>query len=126
MSLIIKSAKTMPVRIDVDIDTDAGRIKGHFTGHAVVRSKDELRQFSEELRDLFESAEPKADEIVLRKMYERFDGLANESGALDGEAAFQEVLAGRYSVALTASAMECYWDAIIGGRAGNSPRRRGR
>lgn len=126
MSLIIKTAKTLPVRIDIDIDTNAGRIKGYFTGHAIIRSKPELQGFSEELQTLFADADPKADEIVLRRMYERFEGLANESGELDGEAAFREILEGPYSVALTGAAMERYWDAIAGGRPGNSLRRRGR
>jgi hypothetical protein len=127
MSLILKAAKTTPIRIDIDIDTDAGRIKGHFTGHAHIRSKAQLKEFAERLGKLADDgAAADADATILREMYERFDGLANESGPLSGDAAFSEILEGPLSVHLTRSALNAYWQHLSGAREGNSQPARAR
>ena len=77
MSLNIKAATTCPIRIDVDLDTDVGKVKGHFTGHARIRSKPELKAFSERLAKLADEGVEDADGIILREMYTGFDGLSN-------------------------------------------------
>lgn len=120
MSLIIKTAKTTPIKINIDLDTDAGPIKGFFTGHASIRSKAELKAFAERLAKLAEDGDSDADSTILHEMYEKFDGLENASGALTGEAAFSEILSGPLSVHLTRAATEAYWSHLAGAREGNA------
>lgn len=126
MSLIIKKASTIPVKIDIDITTDAGRIQGHFTGHAKVRSQPEMKAFAARLNELSKENPDDGEDTLIRDMYTSFEGLANESGPLEGDAAFNEVLAGPLSAHLTRAAMEKYWESLSTSRAGNSPRRPGR
>ena len=126
MTLIVKTAKTSPVRIELDLDTDIGPIKGHFTGHARIRSKKQLMEFADSLAKLAEEAPENADETILREMFASFDGLGNESGPLSGDDAFVEVLTGLLSVHLTRLAMDAYWAHLGGAREGNAPPRRAR
>lgn len=119
MSLIVKVAKTTPLRIELDLKTDVGPIKGFFTGHARIRSKAELKAFSERLTKLVDDGVEDAESIVLHEMYESFEGLANASGELTGEAAFVEVLTGPLSMHLTHLALDAYWSQLGGAREGN-------
>lgn len=119
MSLIVKAAATTPIRIELDLDTNDGRIKGHFTGHARIRSKPQLKEFADRLAKLAEDGVEDADRIILTEMYESFDGLGNADGPLKGEAAFDEILSGPLSVHLTRLALDGYWSQLNGGREGN-------
>lgn len=126
MTLTIKIAKTTPIRIDLDLQTDAGPIKGHFTGHARIRSKPELKAFADRLAKLADDGVEDAESVILHEMYERFEGLGNEGGALTGEAAFDEILNGALSVHLTRLALDAYWLQLNGGREGNGRPQRAR
>ena len=126
MTLVIKTAALTPVRIELDLQTDAGPIKGHFTGHARIRSKPELKAFADRLAKLAEDGTEDADGIILREMYDRFEGLGNESGPLTGDAAFEEVLNGKLSVHLTRLALDAYWAQLNGAREGNGRPQRAR
>lgn len=128
--LVIKKATTTPIRIPISIPTDAGRIEGHFTGHAIVRSKqaaallvrDRLLAVKEkegEADRLREEGNAEAtyamlqsihelEERAVRDMYASFEGLGNETGPLEGEAAFTEILTGQFSVQLTAAVQGAY------------------
>lgn len=120
MSLTTKVATTTPVKIEIDLDTNAGRIKGHFTGHARIRSKPQLKEFADRLQKLADDGADDADGVILREMFTGFDGLANEDGPLTGDAAFEEVLNGPLSVPLTRLAMDAYWAQLNGAREGNA------
>lgn len=129
MSLLIKTAVSVPVRIDIDQDTDAGRIKGHFTGHARIFSPDELQSFSEWTIRLsrhitaLKADEPvptvddefagitaqNADENLLRRMYLRFEGLADGNGPVEGDEAFRQVCTGPLSFFLYRAASDAFW-----------------
>jgi hypothetical protein len=126
MSLIIKTAKTTPIRIDIDLQTNEGQIKGHFTGHAFIRSKPQLLELQKRIDAITDDATATAlerEEKILREMYEKFDGLADESGELTGDAAFGAMITGPLSVHLTQAATEAYWAFLSGEkRQGNSRR----
>ena len=148
MSFIIKAAKTAPVRIDIDMQTDAGRLKGYFTGHAFTHSKAEMAKLSdwinrlanyvkylngeedaedpsaEDRNDFADVTPENADELMLRKLYARFEGLEDETGPLEGEAAFNAVLNGPLSLYLFRAASEAYWSHLADARSGNAQRRR--
>lgn len=130
MSLIIKTAKTTPIRIDIDLETNAGRIKGHFTGHAIIRTKPEILELQERLSALAEQDDMSSlerEEKILREMFEGFDGLADESGELKGDAAFNALVRGPLSVQLTQAATDAFWSFLRGeSRQGNSRPPRGR
>jgi hypothetical protein len=129
MSLIIKSAKTAPIRIEIDLETDQGAIKGYFTGHAYIRSKPQLAELQQRFDAMAQQdmAPLVAEEKILREMYARFEGLANEAGPIEGDAAFAELLQGPLSVHLAKAATDAYWSFLSGSaRQGNAPRSRAR
>lgn len=79
VTLAIKRVETAPLKIEVNIKTNQGQIKGHITAHAIIRSKDEMEKFSEKFADL------DTDIDLLRLMYKGIDGLGDESGAIEGD-----------------------------------------
>lgn len=131
-TLVIKAATTTRIRIDIDLDTDQGPIKGHFFGRGIIRDKDGLQALADELGELAEQAEDgdtksNTSEVLLRRMYQGFDGLGNASGPLEGEEAWAEVLNGPLGVYLSNAAVAAYWAHFgNGARQGNSRPRRGR
>jgi hypothetical protein len=121
--LIIKEAKTTPIRIDIDLQTDVGRVQGFFVGHGFIRTKPQMAELQERLAALQDENMPpiEREERILRELYESFDGLANASGeALKGDEAFSAVTRGSLSVQLTQAASDAYWAFMSGARQGNS------
>ena len=141
MGLIVKKATTTPIRVDISIPTDAGRMEGWFTGHAFVRSKEEGIAIAEARMEQIESAqaafrrakdadEPGADIALLRALaqideatirgnFASFEGLGNAEGKLDGEDAFNEILHGQYSTQFTAAVIAAYGEKFKEAKRGN-------
>lgn len=116
-----KKIDTAPLKITVAIPPENPKIKGYFTGRAILRSKVE----NKELFDRIDAGDVEDDQL-LHELYEGFDGLANEAGYCEGEAAFVEILTGPNSAYLTPAAIQAYYTQYGEARQGNSKRLRGR
>lgn len=127
MSLIIKKANTIEIKISLDVETDTGRLKGSFSGIARIISKPAYRELLTKLtEDQASGVIEDADEALIRAIYVRFDGLGNEAGALDGDAAFEEVLHGQFSQFLTTAVITEHTRHLQDASLGNFKTRRGR
>ncbi len=127
MSLILKKAKTTALTIAIDIATDAGRLTGEFTAHARLMTKKEAKALNERLIDEFSRGDIEDLDVALVKgFYERFEGIGNEDGALDDDAAMQAVLEGPYSGHLTSAAVQAFYAQYGEARQGNWKRPRAR
>ena len=127
MSMILKKVNTAAVTISLSIDTDAGKIEGSFVGHARIRSKKEsMKMLDDALEAAAEGKIEDADAQLVTEIYERFDGLENESGKLEGQAAFAEVLEGQFSAYLIPACVRAYYQNIGESARGNSKRSRAR
>lgn len=116
-----KKIDTAPLKISIAIPPENPKIKGYFTGHAILRSKVE----NKELFDRIDSGEIEDDQL-LHELYTGFDGLANAAGYCEGEAAFVEILTGPNSAYLTPAAIQAYYTQYGEARQGNFKRSRGR
>ena len=125
--LVIKKANTIEVKINIDVDTDTGKLKGQFSGFARIISKPAYRELLQKLTEQQTRGEIEdADEALVRAIYERFEGLGNDDGALTGDAAFAEVLSGQYSQFLTTAVINEHTRTLQDASAGNFKTRRGR
>ena len=121
MALVLKKASTTAIEIGISLMTDAGKVEGSFIGHARIRTKKDNKEMVERVLAQAESGEiDDADSVLVREIYERFEGLGNDAGAITGEDAFTEVLEGQYSSALTVSAIRAYYEKIGESARGNS------
>jgi hypothetical protein len=117
MSLRLKKVDTVEMRINIAIGEGKGAIRGHITGHAKVRSKDEMRELTE--RDW------KDDGEFLRECYARLDGIEDADGnVLTGDDAFTEVCEGQFSMYLLPALCTAYVEQYGEARVGNSSRQR--
>jgi hypothetical protein len=119
MSLRLKSVATVPVPVEILIGKGADAIRGTITGHAIIRTKDEMKEIGER--------EWENDAEFVRFCYAKIEGIESEAGTLlEGDEAFAEVCHGKFSTylvpALCAAYVEHYGDA----RVGNSKRSRSR
>lgn len=121
MSLILKTAKTTPIPVDFDLETDAGRIKGTFTVHANIRDPKRIEAFTAQIQ-----SSDDAEEKSLREMIHRIEGLGDESGPLEGDAAFAAVLSGPFALYLKPAVLDAYARHFTRQREGNAPRSRAR
>jgi hypothetical protein len=125
--LVIKKANTIEIKINLDVETDTGRLKGTFSGVARLISKPAYRELLLRLTDEQTRGEIEdADEALIRAIYVRFDGLGNETGPLDGDAAFEEVLHGQFSQFLTTAVITEHTRHLQDASQGNFKTRRGR
>lgn len=116
-----KKVDTAPLKITVCIPPENPVLKGYFTGNAIIRDKPTIKAFQERCEN-----EEVPEEEVLRWMYIGFDGLANDAGYCEGEAAFSEILTGVNSAYLTHAAAQAYWIQYGEARQGNFKKRHGR
>jgi hypothetical protein len=116
-----KKIDTAPLKITIAIPPENPKIKGYFTGHAILRSKVE----NKELFDRIDAGEVE-DEQLVRECYESFDGLGNAAGYCEGEAAFVEILTGPNSAYLTPAVIQAYYEQYGEARQKNFKRSRGR
>lgn len=127
--LKIKKVDLVPITIKIEIDSNPP-VKGSFIGYAKVRSKPENKALLERIEKLGTSAvneeDKEADEQLIRELYTRFEGIGNDNGPCEGEAAFAEVLTGELSSYLAPAAVGAYYDHYGEARLGNSGRRRSR
>lgn len=119
---------TAEVKIPIKIPP---RIDGFFYGDAIIRSKDEMKKLSEELKDMGERAEDGADdgfdEALVRKLYTGFRGLGGPNKEpITGEEAIREVVAGRFSSYLMGAAVTAYFQQYGAALQQNLPKRRWR
>lgn len=124
MFTVTKKVLTTPIKISVAIPPENPQIKGSFIGHARVRTKGENKALLQRF-DPYEG-EGDADEVLIRELYERFEGIANEDGELTGDAAFKELLTGPLSAYLVPAVIQAYYEQYGEARQGNSKRSRGR
>ncbi len=126
MSTTLKLAivATAPIRIGISIPPENPTIKGHFIGHAKLRSKVENKELLEKFGDW--EGEGDADAALVRELYEGFEGLGDDTGELKGEAAFTAVLTGPLSSYLTPAVVQAYFEQYGEARRGNSGKRRSR
>ena len=127
MSTLIatKPIGTIPLKINIAIPPENPTIKGHFTGHARVRSKKENKALLEKFQDF--TGDGDSDEELVRELYEGFSGLGDDAGQeLTGEAAFDAVLKGPLSAYLMPAVVQAYYEQYGEARLGNSGRRRSR
>ncbi|HMN33910.1 MAG TPA: hypothetical protein PKE36_00645 [Chiayiivirga sp.] len=75
---------------------------------------------------LSDSDEGDADAAMVRELYDSFEGLGDDSGDLNGEAAFEAVLTGPLSAYLTPAVVGAYFEQYGDARLGNSRKRRSR
>lgn len=121
-TLKIVAKETTAIRIDIAIPPEKPEIKGHFIGHARVRSKADNKALLEKFSHW--EGEGDADEAIVRELYDRFDGLGDDSGDLSGEAAFDAVLRGPLSAYLTPAVVSAYFEHFGEARLGNFGKRR--
>lgn len=119
VTLVLKDLETADLRVNIAIGT---QIRGHFTAHSVVRSKEEMK----ELADKIANDEYENDSALLRDLYTGFDGLGTESGPLEGEDAWQYVLEGKLSGYLVHALTHAYFTQYGEALQKNLPRLRGR
>lgn len=126
MGFILKKATTTAITIALSIDTDQGKIEGSFVGHARILTKADAKKTLDSILEQAERGEiADADAALVRAIYDRFEGLENESGKLIGEAAFVEILDGQFSAFLTPAVIRAFYEAIGEVARGNSkPSRR--
>jgi hypothetical protein len=91
-------------------------MEGEITAHAIIRSRKEL----DELREWIRETKPSEGDII-RKLYKGFDGLpsyeASDDVALVGEAAFDEVIEGPLNAYLMPHLVDHYFKTFnISGR----------
>ncbi len=120
----IVTKATGPIRIDIAIPPEKPEIKGHFIGHAKIRSKADNKALLEKYSDW--DGEGDADEAMVRELYDSFEGLGDDTGDLKGEAAFAAVLSGPLSAYLTPAVVGAYFEQYGDARMGNSRKRRSR
>lgn len=113
---------TAPIRIEIATPCGA---KGHFIGHARIRSKAENKALLDRFQNWDES-DGDADESLIRELYQGFDGIGDENGELTGDAAFEAVLRGPLSAYLTPAVVAAYFEQYGDARVGNSGKRRWR
>ena len=120
LKLVAKT--TTPIRIDIAIPPENPEIKGHFTGHARIRSKADNKALLEKYIDW--DGDGDADAALVAEMYESFEGLGDDAGDLKGEAAFNAVVNGPLSAYLVPAVVGAYFEQYGEARQGNSKRRR--
>lgn len=121
-TLSLKPVTTAPLMIEIAIP---GGVRGHFIGHARVRSKADNKALLERYSDFQGEGDP--DEGFVRDLYDSFIGLGDENGQeLTGEAAFDAVLKGPLSAYLTPAVVQAYFEQYGEARTGNSGKRRSR
>lgn len=122
VTLVVKKVQTAPLKIMLNVN---GVLNGHFTGHAKLRSKPEIKALSDRM-DSEEFKDNDAD--FVHELYEGFDGLPNTSAGVGeeakGEDAWNEVLIGPFSSYLSTAAVQAYFAQYGEARQGNSGRRR--
>jgi hypothetical protein len=121
MSLTLKAAKTTPIPVDFDLETDAGPIKGTFTVHAHIRDPKRVEEFAAQILSTED-----AEEKTLREMVARIEGLGDESGPFDSDAAFHAVVHGPFALYLKPAVLGAYARHFNRQREGNAPRSRAR
>jgi len=115
-TLNLKPVTTAPLKIDIAIP---GGARGHFIGHARVRSKADNKALVERYRDFQVEGDP--DEGFVRELYDSFTGLGDADGNdLTGDAAFEAVLKGPFSAFLTPAVVQAYFAQYGEARLGNS------
>lgn len=124
MFTIPKKVDTAPIKISIAIPPENPQIKGSFTGHAKLRSKAENKALLERFTNY--EGDGDADSEMVRELYASFEGLGNEAGPLEGEAAFTELLTGSLSAYLVPAVVQAYYEQYGEARQGNSKRSRGR
>ncbi len=111
LKLIEPKSKTSPVRINLDIKDGP---KGYFIGNAFRLSEPERKALSEEKLE---------NEEYLKRIYESFEGLSNAAGEeVKGEAAWKEVLEGRWSWHLITAAVTLFFEDVSNATVKNARR----
>lgn len=114
--LSLKEQKTFPLRIEIAIPPERPTIKGHFEVDAKILTKDQLNELRE--RDL-------TDIEYMTELVADIRGLADSDGKpLEGQAAFDAVSKGLYSLYLTNAIVSTYFNQYGEANAKNwRPRR---
>jgi hypothetical protein len=113
-TLIITKVATAPLTIKINCPV----AKGYFIGHAIIRSKPEMKQLTDDIDNgVYEDNE----EGLVRALYTKFEGLPE-----DGADGFKEILTGDASAYLPAGVAEAYFTQYGEARRGNFSKRRGR
>ena len=111
LKLIAPKSKTSQIRISLDIKDGP---KGYFIGNAYRLSEPERKALIDEKLD---------NDEYLKRIYESFEGLSNEAGEeVKGEAAWKEVLEGRWSWHLISAAVTCFFEDYSNSTVKNSRR----
>ncbi|MHB8679004.1 MAG: hypothetical protein ACYC7G_04620 [Rudaea sp.] len=122
VTLTVKKVETAPIKIQVDLNTDAGRITGYITGHAKIRSKAENVAFGEKLTN----GDFPDDISVLREMYASVDGLGDDSGPIEGEAVWDFLQNDRIGSYIVPGLIKAYFSQYNEARVGNFEKPRAR
>lgn len=122
MALKIKKLETVEVEIKIAIPPVNPKITGTILGHAVVRSKPEIKVLSREMRNVDENdeeleTEPKwsSDEQIIadKTLFTQFDGVIVERDGKDvtltGQEAIDEVANGDLSSYLVPACTRAYF-----------------
>lgn len=113
----IKKVDTIEIKIDLAIPPENPVIKGQIAVDCFLLPKDKVKE-------LLESGLDDAD--FLPKIAKAIRGLGNESGPIEGKAAFDEVLTGQYSMYLLPAITQAYFEQFGEARRKNSKPLRGR
>jgi hypothetical protein len=122
VTFLVKKVATVPLKISIAIPPEKPTIQGTFIAHALVRTKEENKLLFErvELGELTEDAD------MIRELFTGFDGIGNENGYCEGEAAFAEILTGANSAYLMPACIQAYYEQYGEAKQGNLRARRGR
>jgi hypothetical protein len=143
-TLILTKAGTTELKIPIGIPPEKPTITGWFTGVANILPKpfikqlfdliadDELHEFIraddnyKHLHDRIDKQDISREELLLRIIYQGFDGIGNEKVLFEGEDAWNAVLSGEFSAYLTPAAMQRYYEQYGEAQKGNSKKSRKR
>ena len=120
-TLMLKEVPTLPLIVDVAIPPEKLVLKGKFTAHAVIRSKEQLKNLGERMSA---GEFTDNDEKLLREMFTKFEGLGDASGPFDNDKAWDWVLNGPFSGQLSILLLNRYYEGHSEARQGNSGRPR--
>jgi len=122
ITFLTKKIETVPLKISIAIPPEKPVIQGMFIAHAFARTKEENKV----LFDRVDAGELTEDIDILKSLFQGFDGIGNEKGYCEGEAAFVEIATGPNSAYLVPACIQAYYEQYGEAKQGNLRGRRGR
>lgn len=118
VSFQLKQVNTFEIRIDLAIPPEKPVMRGHIFVDAIPRTREQVKDLAD--RGL-------SDEEYLREIAHDIRGLGDSEGnAITGDAAFKEVLDGKFGMYLLPAVIGAYFESFGQARRKNALPQRGR